>query len=33
MLYDLQNRGRAVCFLCVPAHAGVEGNEDADILA
>ena len=32
MLYDLQNRGRTVCFLWVLAHAGVEGNEDADIL-
>ena len=32
-LYDLHNRGRTVCFLGVPAHAGVEGNEDADILA
>ena len=32
MLYDLQNRGRTVCFLWVPSHAGVEGNEDADIL-
>ena len=33
MLYDLQNRGRTVCFLWVPARAAVEGNEDADILA
>lgn len=33
MLYSLHNKGRVVCFLWVPAHAGVEGNEDADILA
>ena len=32
-IYRLHNKGVDVSFLWVPAHVGVEGNEEADILA
>ena len=33
LLTRLGNRGTSTCFMWVPAHVGVDGNEQADILA
>ncbi|XP_061925778.1 uncharacterized protein LOC133664840 [Entelurus aequoreus] len=32
-LHRMNKRGLAVCFIWVPAHVGIEGNEGVDILA
>ena len=33
IMYRMENKGVPTCFLWVPAHVGVEGNEQVDILA
>ena len=33
MLYRMELKGLSTCFLWVPAHVGVEGNEQVDMLA
>ena len=33
LLHIMHNKDMNVCFVWVPAHVGVEGNEDVDILA
>ena len=32
-LYRIHKRGLTVCFIWVPAHVGIEGNEGVDIVA
>ena len=33
IMYRMENKGVPTCFLWVPAHVSVEGNEQVDILA